>query len=98
TWPPLHAAVAAERLASSRTDQTHTSVRTVAGSTRPAYVGHSGGMDGIEEIEISGDGIRLGQLLKFSGVAESGADAGRIIGAGDVRVDGEVDVRRGRQL
>ena len=55
-------------------------------------------MEQIEEIEISGDGIRLGQLLKFSGVAESGADAGRIITQGDVRVDGEVDTRRGRQL
>lgn len=52
----------------------------------------------IEDIPISGDMIRLGQLLKFSGVAESGAEAGAVIADGDVRVDGEIETRRGRQL
>lgn len=56
-------------------------------------------MDGeIEDVPITGDMIRLGQLLKFSGVAESGADAGAIVADGDVRVDGELETRRGRQL
>lgn len=50
------------------------------------------------DVQISGDMIRLGQLLKYVAVAESGADAARIIGEGDVRVDGEVETRRGRQL
>lgn len=52
----------------------------------------------IEDIPISGDMIRLGQLLKFSGVSESGAEAGAVIADGDVRVDGEIETRRGRQL
>ena len=51
-----------------------------------------------ESIEISGDMIRLGQLLKFAGYAESGAEAGAIIAEGDVLVDGVVETRRGRQL
>jgi ribosome-associated protein len=55
-------------------------------------------MTEIEDVPIRDGGIRLGQLLKFVGVADSGADAAAIIAAGDVRVDGEVETRRGRQL
>ena len=54
--------------------------------------------DDIETVEISGDMIRLGQFLKFTNVAESGAAAGAMIQGGDVKVDGEVETRRGRQL
>jgi ribosome-associated protein len=49
-------------------------------------------------IEISGDMIRLGQLLKLAGAADGGADAKALIAAGDVTVNGEVERRRGRQL
>ncbi len=56
------------------------------------------GSDGVEDVPIAGDMIRLGQLLKFANVAESGADAAAIIAAGDVSVGGEVETRRGRQL
>ncbi|HEY1511516.1 MAG TPA: RNA-binding S4 domain-containing protein [Solirubrobacteraceae bacterium] len=49
-------------------------------------------------IEISGDMIRLGQLLKLAGAADAGADAKALIAAGDVTVNGEVERRRGRQL
>lgn len=55
-------------------------------------------MSDIEDVPIREGGIRLGQLLKFVGVADSGADAAALIAAGDVRVDGEVETRRGRQL
>lgn len=55
-------------------------------------------MTEIEDVPIRDGGIRLGQLLKFVGVADSGADAAALIAAGDVRVDGEVETRRGRQL
>lgn len=51
-----------------------------------------------EDVVISTDVIRLGQLLKFADVAESGAEAGALITGGDVLVDGEVETRRGRQL
>ncbi|MFD1858510.1 RNA-binding S4 domain-containing protein [Aeromicrobium camelliae] len=55
-------------------------------------------MPDIEDVAISSDVIRLGQLLKFVGVAESGAHAASLIAAGDVRVNDEVELRRGRQL
>jgi ribosome-associated protein len=52
----------------------------------------------ITDVPVRDGGIRLGQLLKFVGVAESGAHAGALIADGDVRVDGRVETRRGRQL
>ncbi|GAA3532587.1 RNA-binding S4 domain-containing protein [Aeromicrobium panaciterrae] len=54
--------------------------------------------DDAEVVEISGDMIRLGQFLKFTNIAESGAAAGAMIQGGDVLVDGELETRRGRQL
>ncbi|MBM7819632.1 ribosome-associated protein [Cellulosimicrobium cellulans] len=49
-------------------------------------------------VEISDDVIRLGQFLKLAGLAESGAEARELVTEGEVRVNGEVDTRRGRQL
>lgn len=49
-------------------------------------------------IEISGDMIRLGQLLKLSGAATAGSDAKIVIADGQVTVNGETELRRGRQL
>lgn len=54
--------------------------------------------DDIETVEITGDMIRLGQFLKFTNIADSGAEAGAMIQGGDVKVDGEIETRRGRQL
>jgi ribosome-associated protein len=51
-----------------------------------------------EEIEIRDDTIRLGQLLKLAGVADSGTDAKALLADGRVRVNGEVETRRGRQI
>ncbi|WP_338068830.1 RNA-binding S4 domain-containing protein [Cellulomonas endophytica] len=42
--------------------------------------------------------IRLGQLLKLDGVVESGGDARALLADDAVRVNGEVETRRGRQL
>jgi ribosome-associated protein len=50
------------------------------------------------EVPITGEMIRLGQLLKLAGVADDGAQARTLIEDGEVRVDGEVDRRRGRQV
>jgi ribosome-associated protein len=50
------------------------------------------------DIPIREETIRLGQLLKLAGLADSGADAGRLVQEGAVCVDGEVETRRGRQL
>jgi len=51
-----------------------------------------------EELAIRGESIRLGQLLKLVGIVDSGADAKGLLAAGAVRVNGEVEVRRGRQV
>ncbi|MFB4352629.1 RNA-binding S4 domain-containing protein [Microbacterium sp. LS_15] len=52
----------------------------------------------IDEISIGGEMIRLGQFLKYSGLLDSGGDAKEVVIDGFVRVNGEVDRRRGRQL
>jgi ribosome-associated protein len=52
----------------------------------------------MRDIEIRGDMIRLGQLLKASGLAGSGAEAKTVIAEGRVTVNGEPETRRGRQL
>ena len=52
----------------------------------------------IDDVLIGGDGIRLGQFLKFSGLLDSGGTVKEAIIDGLVAVNGEVDRRRGRQL
>lgn len=52
----------------------------------------------ILDLEIRDDAIRLGQLLKLAGLVEDGGHARAAIEAGEVRVNGEVDRRRGRQV
>ena len=55
------------------------------------------GVESIEEIQISGQTIRLGQLLKLSGRAQSGGESKQLLAAG-VLVNGIAETRRGRQL
>lgn len=50
------------------------------------------------EVPIHDDMIRLGQLVKLAGVADDGAHARALIESGEVSVDGEVELRRGRQI
>jgi ribosome-associated protein len=52
----------------------------------------------VREVEIRGETIRLGQLLKVAGVVDSGGEAKGLIAEGQVSVNGEVETRRGRQL
>lgn len=52
----------------------------------------------MEEIQIRGEMIRLGQLLKLSNLAGSGADARDLLLESGVTVNGEIETRRGRQL
>ena len=54
-------------------------------------------MAAIHEIQIRGETIRLGQLLKLSGIAESGGASKALLLDG-VRVNGVPETRRGRQL
>jgi ribosome-associated protein len=50
------------------------------------------------DVPITGEMIRLGQLLKLAGVVDDGAQARGLIEGGEVRVDGQIDRRRGRQV
>ncbi len=50
------------------------------------------------EIKITTEYIKLDQLLKFSGLALSGADAKEIIAQGRIQVDGEVCLMRGKKI
>jgi len=52
----------------------------------------------IEDIPIRDDMIRLGQLLKLASLVEDGVEAADLIKNGLVKVNGEIDERRGRQL
>ena len=53
---------------------------------------------GVNDIEISTDTIRLGQLLKLANLVDSGSDAKMLLMGGEVMVNDEVETRRGRQL
>ncbi len=50
------------------------------------------------DLEIRDESIRLGQLLKLSGLVDDGAHARAVIEVGEVSVNGEVEIRRGRQV
>jgi len=50
------------------------------------------------DVPIKDDMIRLGQFLKLANLIESGGEAKQVLAGGIVRVNGEVETRRGRQL
>ncbi|MCX5045089.1 RNA-binding S4 domain-containing protein [Aldersonia sp. NBC_00410] len=50
------------------------------------------------DVPIRDDSIRLGQFLKLANLIESGSEAKGLIAEGLVRVNDEVELRRGRQL
>jgi ribosome-associated protein len=52
----------------------------------------------VESIEIRGDMIRLGQLLKLAGVVGAGSDVKALLASVPITVNGEIENRRGRQL
>lgn len=52
----------------------------------------------MEAIQISDDYIKLGQALKLANLVSSGVEAKIVIQDGLVKVNGEVDTRRGRKL
>ncbi|WP_344105638.1 RNA-binding S4 domain-containing protein [Myceligenerans crystallogenes] len=51
-----------------------------------------------ERVPIRDSSIRLGQFLKLANLAEDGAEARELVVGGDVRVNGQTETRRGRQL
>lgn len=52
----------------------------------------------MQEIEIKDEYIKLGQALKLAGLVGSGVEAKMLVQDGLVKVNGEVDERRGRKL
>ncbi len=52
----------------------------------------------MNEIEVRGEYITLGQLLKLSGIAGAGGDVKWYLAQSPVFVNGEAEDRRGRKL
>ncbi len=50
------------------------------------------------ELKLKDEFIKLGQALKAAGLVSSGLDAKMVIQDGMVKVNGEVELRRGKKL
>lgn len=55
-------------------------------------------MSEVRDVAIRDDTIRLGQFLKLADLAGTGTDAKALLESGGVAVNGEQEIRRGRQL
>lgn len=51
-----------------------------------------------ETVPIRDEFIKLGQALKLAGLVGSGVEAKIVITDGEVKVNGETEIRRGRKL
>ena len=56
------------------------------------------GNENMEKITIRDEFIKLGQAMKLAGLIDSGVEAKEFIQGGQVQVNGETDLRRGRKL
>lgn len=52
----------------------------------------------MKDIKISTDYIKLDQLLKFTGEIETGGQAKELILSGKVKVNEEIEQRRGKNI
>lgn len=50
------------------------------------------------EVKISTEYIKLEQMMKLSGIVSSGSDAKMLITDGVVKVNGSVELQRGKKL
>jgi len=55
-------------------------------------------MKNMEKVKISTEFIKLDQFLKWLAVVNSGSDAKQVILDGKVKVNDEVETRRGRKI
>ncbi len=55
-------------------------------------------MKNIEKVKISTEFIKLDQFLKWLAVVDSGSEAKEVILDGKVKVNDEVETRRGRKI
>ncbi len=49
-------------------------------------------------VDIHTDFIKLDALLKYTGIAETGGDAKLLVQDGNVRVNGEACIQRGKKI
>ncbi len=52
----------------------------------------------MRDVSITTDSIRLGQFLKLADAVDVGSDVKDLLASGAVRVNGDPEIRRGRQL
>lgn len=52
----------------------------------------------MQEVKISTEFIKLEALLKFAGLVETGGEAKELIQSGQVKVNGETCLARGKKL
>ncbi len=52
----------------------------------------------MQKVKIETEYIKLEQMLKFSGIVGSGSDAKLLITNGEVRVNGNTELQRGKKL
>ncbi|MFR7476869.1 RNA-binding S4 domain-containing protein [Frisingicoccus sp.] len=52
----------------------------------------------METIQLKSEFVKLGQAIKAANLVEDGVEAKYVIQDGLVKVNGEVDIRRGRKL
>lgn len=52
----------------------------------------------MDAVKLRDEYIKLGQALKAANLVESGAEAKEVVSEGRVKVNGEIDTRRGRKL
>ena len=52
----------------------------------------------METIKIRDQYIKLGQAMKLAGLAEEGSEAKQMILNGEVEVNGQTEIRRGKKL
>lgn len=52
----------------------------------------------MEEIKLRDEFIKLGQALKAAGLVDSGVEAKIVITNGEVKVNGAVEIQRGKKL
>ncbi|MFW5979477.1 MAG: RNA-binding S4 domain-containing protein [Halanaerobium sp.] len=52
----------------------------------------------MEEIKINSETINLDQFLKWANLVMSGGEAKHLIQAGEVEVNGEIELKRGKTL
>lgn len=52
----------------------------------------------MREVELTREPVELYKILKFEGMVSSGAEAKSVVADGQVRVNGEVETRKRKQI